>query len=62
MSICQDGCEFSLYDKEKHKAGCSCNVKESSSTIADMKIDKDKLIKNFKDIKNIINLNILVCY
>ena len=62
MSICQDGCEFSLYDKEKQKAGCSCNVKESSSTIADMKIDKDKLIKNFKDIKNIINLNILVCY
>ena len=49
-------------NKEKHKAGCSCNVKESSSTIADMKIDKDKLIKNFKDIKNIINLNILVCY
>ena len=62
MSICQDGCEFSLYDKKKQKAGCSCNVKESSSTIADMKINKDKLIKNFKDIKNIINLNILVCY
>ena len=62
MSICQDGCEFSLYVKKKQKAGCTCNVKESSSTIADMKINKDKLIKNFKDIKNIINLNILVCY
>ena len=27
-----------------------------------MSINKDKLIKNFKDIKNIVNFNFLVCY
>ena len=27
-----------------------------------MNIDKNKLLKNFKDIKNIANLNFLVCY
>ena len=27
-----------------------------------MKIDKNKLFQNLKDIKNLVNLNILVCY
>ena len=27
-----------------------------------MKINKKKLLENFKDIKNIANLNILICY
>ena len=61
-TLCQDDCEFLNYDNEKNKVECSCNVKESSSSIADIKINKAELLKNFKDIKNIANLNFLLCY
>jgi len=44
------------------KVECSCNVKQSSFSIADMNINKERLLENFKDIKNIVNFNILVCY
>ena len=37
-------------------------MKESPPSIADMKIDKDKLLENFKDIKNIINFELLKCH
>ena len=61
-TVCQNDCEFSKYDSENMKVECSCEIKESSSSITDMNIDKNKLLKNFKDIKNIANLNFLVCY
>ena len=60
--VCQEGCDFSHYDYETYIAKCSCKVKESSSSIADMNIDKAKLLKNFKEIKNIINFDFLICY
>ena len=61
-AICQDDCDFSEYDYDTQKAKCSCKVKESSSSIIDMKIDTNKLYQNFIDIKNIANLNLMVCY
>ena len=62
-TVCQDDCDFSEYDYNTQKAKCSCKVKESSSSsLADMKIKKTKLFENFIDIKNIANLNLLVCY
>ena len=61
-TVCQDDCEFSNYDNKNMKAECSCKVKESYSSIADMKINKAKLFENFIDIKNILNFNFLVCY
>ena len=44
------------------KVKCSCNIKESSSSISYMNINKAKLFENFKDIKNMANFNFLVCY
>ena len=61
-TICQDGCDFSFYDNINKKAQCSCNIKESSNNYADMIIDKKQLFKNFIDIKNIANINLLKCY
>ena len=60
--VCQEGCDFSEYDNGNRIAKCSCEVKESPSSIADMNINKTKLFKNFKDIKNIINFSFLKCY
>jgi len=62
-TICQDDCIFSNYNNANMKAECSCKVKEfSSSSIADMKINKTKILENFIDIKNIVNLSFLICY
>ena len=60
-AACQDGCDFADYNHTLKKAKCSCNAKESSSSFKDMKIDKNKLLDNFKDIKNIANIKLLKC-
>ena len=61
-TICQDDCFLSEYDNNIQQAKCSCDVKESSPYFSKMKINKAKLIDNFINVKNIININILVCY
>ena len=43
-------------------AKCECYAKESNSSFADLIINKTKLFENLKDIKNFVNLNILLCY
>ena len=62
MTICQDGCDFSEYDDKTKKAKCSCKVKESSTSFADIKINKTKLYENFVNVKNIANINLLKCF
>ena len=61
-TICQDGCDFSNYNNIYKIAKCSCEVKESPDNYEDMLINKEKLFKNFIDIKNIANINLLKCY
>ena len=61
-TVCQDDCDFSEYDDINKKAKCKCDVKKSSSSFADMKIDKEKLYKSFVDIKNIANIKLMKCY
>ena len=60
--ICQEDCVFSEYNYNTSTAKCSCKVKESSKSFADMNFNKVKLFENFINIKNIINFNFLVCY
>ena len=61
VAVCQDDCDFVNYNYTSKKAKCSCIPKQSSSSFADMKIDINKLLDNFKNIKNIANLNLLKC-
>ena len=60
--ICQDDCEFSSYNSEIKKAKCECFAKESNLSFTDMIINKMKLLDNIKDIRNLMNLKILICY
>ena len=62
MSICQESCFFSEYDYNTKRAKCSCDIKESFSSLKDIKIDKNKLFNNFIDVNNIGNIKILPCY
>ena len=61
-AVCQDECFFSDYDYNTTRALCSCDIKESTSLIDYINIDKNKLFKNLVNIKNIANINILKCY
>ena len=61
-TVCQENCIFSDYDENNKRAKCSCEVKLSSLSFDNIKIDKEKLKDNFLNIKNIANIQILPCY
>ncbi len=61
ISVCEEGCEFSEYNNETKRAKCSCYTKLELPLISEIKIDKKKMFANFKDIKNILNINLLKC-
>ena len=61
MSLCEDNCELSGYDKENKKAKCSCAVK-TSLTLDNNEINSKNLLENFIDIKAIANIEIIKCY
>ena len=61
-SVCQEKCVFAAYNYTTKKAKCSCDVEVSSSSFKNNKIDKTKLFENFIDVKNIANINFLVCF
>ena len=61
-TVCQDDCDFAEYNYSSTKAKCSCKINETPSSIIYMNINTTKLLKNFKDINNIANTKILICY
>ena len=63
-TVCQEDCTFYDYLQEISKANCSCKVKESSSKIDNLNINKTKLYENFGETKNkkvISNLGLTSC-
>ena len=61
MSICEEDCEFTYYDNINKKAICSCFTKIKMPLISEIKVDKQKLLSNFKDIRNIANFQLIKC-
>ena len=62
-TVCQEDCDFTGYDYSIQKAKCSCKVKESSDSFADMNIDRNGFFADFSfNFKSIANINLLVCY
>ena len=62
LSVCEEDCEFEKYDNNIKKAVCSCYTKIKLPLISEIKVDKDKMISNFKNIKNIGNFKMLKCW
>ena len=64
LSKCEDDCKFLEYNNSLGKVKCSCPIKTSNLSYEsnDIKIDTNKLLKNFIDIKNLINIEFLKCY
>ena len=62
MSLCEDNCVFIEYDYDNGNAICECGVKTFLSFIDEIKIDRNNLMKNFKEVKNLANIKIIKCY
>ncbi len=62
MTLCDEDCELINYSYDNAKVKCSCDIKIEMPLIDDIKFDKKKLIKKFKDIKNIVNLKVMKCF
>ena len=62
MTLCEDNCQFINYDKQNKIVNCSCEVKTFMSFVNDIKFDKNKLLKNFKDINYVTNIQVIKCY
>ena len=61
LSLCEKDCEYNNYDYNNKKVLCECFVKIKLASLSEIVINKDKLINNFIDIKNILNINVLKC-
>ena len=61
LSVCEEDCDFTQYNNSAKKAICSCNIKANLPAITEIKLDKNKLFSNFKDIRNIGNFKMLKC-
>ena len=65
MTICEEDCELisfkNIGNTTINRIKCTCNTKLNLPKLSSVKIDKIKLLNNFKDIKNMININVLKC-
>jgi hypothetical protein len=62
LTLCENNCKFIGYNAEIKQALCECDIKNEINLFSSIYIDKDKLISNFKDLKSMINLDIVKCY
>ena len=61
ISVCEEDCDFIEYDAENSKAICFCYIKKELPLLSKIKVNKEKMFSNFKNIKNIANFKLLNC-
>ena len=61
LHICEDNCDYTGYNENLKKVKCSCFTKLNLPLLSEIKVDKQKLLSNFKDIRNIGNFKMLSC-
>ena len=62
MTLCEENCDLIYYNYTNEKAKCSCDIKTNINQRYDYKFNKNEFFKNFINIKNIANINIISCY
>ena len=62
MSLCENNCKYTKYDLNTKKVICECFIKINFPLISEIEINKDKLLTNFVNFKNSININVIKCY
>ena len=59
-SLCEENCEYIGYDKLDKLVKCNCDIKDGSTVISDIKVDKSKLY-DFMGIDKLANFDVLKC-
>ena len=59
-SLCEENCEYMGYDKLEQLVKCNCDVKDGSTMISDIKVDKSKLY-DFMSIDKLANFDVMKC-
>ena len=62
MTLCEENCNLINYNYTNEKVKCSCEVKTNINPNYDYKFNKNEFFKNFINIKNIANIDIIKCY
>ena len=62
MTLCEENCDLIDYDYRLKKAKCSCLIKIKIPFIEEIKFDMKELLYRFKDIRNLLNLNVMKCF
>ena len=62
LTVCEENCEFTGYNKTTEKAKCSCKVKtDFVNKISENNFNEIKLYEIFTDFNNIFNIRVLKC-
>ena len=59
LSLCEKDCEYNNYDYNTKKVLCQCFTKIKIPLLSEIVINKDKLLRNFINIKSILNIDVL---
>ena len=62
FSLCEDNCVYEDFINETKSVKCKCGVKINLPLISQISFNKDKLLSNIENMKNLINLKIMKCY
>ncbi len=62
MSLCQSDCTFKSYNADTKKAICDCSIVSKLPFDDILNVDKDIFLKNFINIKDLLNIDVVKCY
>ena len=62
LTLCENNCQNAGYNLSTKYAICRCNTKNYINITDNIIIDKNKLLKSFMDMKNMINIDVMKCY
>ena len=62
LSLCEKNCDYKGYDISTKKAKCECYIKINFSLLSEIIINKDLLLKKFKDLKYTMNIFVVKCF
>ena len=62
MTLCEEDCNIIGYNYTTKIAKCNCLIKLKFHFLNEIKFDKKRLLKNFIDINNFLNIKFMKCY
>ena len=63
LTLCEDNCILINYNYTNNRAKCNCKIKVKLPMINEIRIDKNKLLKSFTDVKGYFtNIDVIKCY